>query len=87
MEDWIKQIAEKLGVDEDQAGQVLGKLQEGGHDVGGLLQGGNFLENAKGLLGDDAQNMLSGIPGLGGMLGGLLGSGEPPSNETGSDQG
>lgn len=66
-------IADKFGVDHDKAAEIAGHLQSQGHDVPSLLQSGASADTMKGLLGDRAQSMLGGIPGVGGMLGGMFG--------------
>ena len=73
MENVINMIADKFGVDPDKAAQIASHLQSQGHDVPSLLQGGASAETLKGLLGDRAQGLLGGIPGVGGMLGGIFG--------------
>lgn len=76
MDDVIKQIAEKFGVDEDKAANIANSLHGDGHNVGEMLQGGDFMEKAKDLLGDKAHDLLSGIPGIGGFLGNMFGGGD-----------
>jgi|GEM_PF-6492235 len=73
MEVNIKRIAERFGVDENKAGEIAGHLQDGGHDLPSLLQGGNFADVAKNLMGDKFQDLLGGVPGIGGMLGSMFG--------------
>ena len=73
MDEIIKQITEKFGVDETKAGEIAGHLQDGGHDLPSLLQGGNFADVTKNLMGDKFQDLLGGVPGIGGMLGSMFG--------------
>ena len=73
MQDIISQIADKLGIDEDKAGDIFSHLSEGGHDVQNLLQQGNISENIKGLVGDKFGDILHNVPGIGDMFGNMLG--------------
>lgn len=79
MDDLVGQIAEKLGIDPDQAERVLSQLQSGGHDVAGLIQSGELGEKVQGLLGGDIAGMLGGVPGVGDLLGRLAPQGDDPS--------
>lgn len=73
MQEFISQIAERFGVDEGKAGEILSHLTEAGHDIPSMLQQGNFAENVKGLLGDKLGDVLHGVPGIGEMFSNMLG--------------
>lgn len=71
MEEIVKKIAEKLGVDEEKAQGIASALHGDGHDLQSLLSDGDFLTKAQDLLGEQGQHLLNGIPGLGGFLSGF----------------
>ena len=58
---------------EDNIKQIAGHLRGEGYDLPSLLQGGNFGDVAKNLMGDKFQDLLGGVPGIGGMLGSMFG--------------
>ncbi|MBS1722264.1 MAG: hypothetical protein JSS66_04570 [Armatimonadetes bacterium] len=78
MGDLIKQLAGKLGMDEDKAAEMAGHLQDNGHDLNALLQQGDIADKIHGLLGERSQEFLGHIPGIGGMLSGMFGQGVGP---------
>ena len=74
MEEFINHLCEKFGIDKEKAAGIASHLQTQGHDLPSLLQGGFSMEKLQGLLAGNSQ-LLESIPGVGGMLGGLLGGG------------
>lgn len=81
MDEVVKQIAEKLGIDEERASGIADVLHGDGHNLQELLQDGDFLGKAHQLLGPQGQHLLNGIPGMGGLLSGLFGGDDPPTGD------
>ena len=90
MDDIIQQVAEKLGIDPEKAHSIAESLQGQGHDLGSLLQSGDLMEKARGLLGnedlmDKAKDLLGNVPGIGQVFENLLG-GHSNENESSEDE-
>ena len=72
MEEFINMIALRFGIDRQKATAIATQLQANGHDLPDLMKGGFTIEKIQGLLGDH-KDLLTGIPGVGGMIGNLMG--------------
>lgn len=76
----VEGIAEKLGVDPDQAKDIVGSLSEKMSGDGDKMQALKDVAEEKGVSVDSLQEMLSGDEGIMGKLGGFLdrdGDGNP----------
>jgi hypothetical protein len=72
MEAFVNFISEKFGIDREKATAIATQLQAKGKDLPELMKDGISIQELQGLLGDNKE-LLAGIPGVGGMLGSLMG--------------
>ena len=72
MEEFINMIADKFGIDRDRATEIAKQLQAKGQNLPELAKDGITIQELQGLLGDNKE-LLAGIPGVGGLIGGLIG--------------